>query len=63
MKGQEVVVVTAQQDLSHKELPPCSGVVKSLSENCLLHKYLLFIILAESILQDIPTLPAHTRAM
>jgi hypothetical protein len=40
-----------------------SALVKSLSENCLLHKYLLYSILAELIVQDIQTLPAHTRAL
>jgi hypothetical protein len=37
-----------------------SAVVKSLSEKCLLHKYLLRSILAESVVQDISTFPAHT---
>jgi hypothetical protein len=40
-----------------------SAVVKSLSEKYLLHKNLLYSILAESIVQDIPILPAHTRAL
>jgi hypothetical protein len=40
-----------------------SAVVKSLSEKCLLHKHLLCSIPAESIVQDIPTFPAHTRAL
>jgi hypothetical protein len=40
-----------------------SVVVKSLSEKCLLHKYLLCSILAEAIAQDIPTFPAHIRAL
>jgi hypothetical protein len=36
-----------------------SAVVKSLSKKCMLHKNLWYIILAESIVQDIPNLPAH----
>jgi hypothetical protein len=40
-----------------------SVVVKSLSEKCLLHKHSLYNILAESVVQDFPTLPAHTRAL
>jgi hypothetical protein len=40
-----------------------SAVVKSLSEKCLLHKYLLCSILAESIVQDIGTFLAHTTAL
>lgn len=40
-----------------------SDVVKSLSRKCLLHKYLLCSLLAESIVQDIPTFPAHTAAL
>jgi hypothetical protein len=40
-----------------------SVVVKSLSEKCLLHKYLLCSILAKSIVQDIPTFLAHTTAL
>jgi hypothetical protein len=40
-----------------------SVVVKSLSEKCLLHNNLLHSILAESIVQDIQTLPAHTRVL
>jgi hypothetical protein len=40
-----------------------SGVVNSLSEKCLLHKYLLHSILAESKVQDIQTFLAHTAAL
>jgi hypothetical protein len=36
-----------------------STVVKSLFEKCLLHNNLLRSILAESVVQDIPTLLAH----
>jgi hypothetical protein len=39
-----------------------SVVVKSLSEKCLPYKYLLHSILAESIVQDILTFPAHTKS-
>jgi hypothetical protein len=42
---------------------PLSAVVKSLSEKCLLHKYLLHIILVESIVQNIATFLAHTTAL
>jgi hypothetical protein len=31
----------------------------SLSRKCLLHKYVMCSILAESLVQDIPTFPAH----
>jgi hypothetical protein len=53
-----IVGVTVKQNPSYMELPLCwgvphSAVVKSLSENCLLHKYLLCSILAESAVQDI----------
>jgi hypothetical protein len=40
-----------------------SDVVKSLSKKCLLHKYLWCSALAESIVQDIPTFLAHTKAL
>jgi hypothetical protein len=40
-----------------------SAVVKSLSEKCVLHKYLLCSILAESVVQDIPAFPAPTRRL
>jgi hypothetical protein len=40
-----------------------SAVVKSLSKKCLPHKYLLCIVLTESIAQVIPAFPAHTRAL
>jgi hypothetical protein len=64
---QEVMGVTVHYNLSHgtANLLRCtlSVVVKSLSEKCLLHNNLLRSILAESIVQDIPTLPAHTRAL
>jgi hypothetical protein len=39
------------------------AVVKSFSKKYLLHKYLLLSILVESILQDIPTFPVHTRGL
>jgi hypothetical protein len=40
-----------------------SAVVKTFSEKCLLHKYLLCSILAESIVHDIQTFLAHTRVL
>jgi hypothetical protein len=40
-----------------------SVVVNSLSGECLLHNTLLRRILAESVVQDIPTFPAYTRAL
>jgi hypothetical protein len=39
------------------------SVVKSLSEKCLLHKYFLYNILAEPVMQNFPALLAHTRAL
>jgi hypothetical protein len=68
MKGQEVVGVTMKQKQSPHgtaTLLRCAlaPAVKSLSKKCLLQKYLLCPILAESLMQDIPTFPAHTRAL
>jgi hypothetical protein len=40
-----------------------SAVVEALSEKCLLHKYSLCSILAESIVQDMPPFPANTAAL
>jgi hypothetical protein len=67
MKGQEVVGMTVKQNMSHVELPLLRGafpaVVKSLSKKCLLQKYLLCSILAESVVQDIPTFPPKNTAL
>jgi hypothetical protein len=59
-----IVGVTVKQNPSHMEVKcTLSDVVKSLSEKCLLHKYLLGSILAESVVQDITTFLAHTTAL
>jgi hypothetical protein len=63
-----ILGVTVKQNQSHMELPLCwgvlfSAVVKSLSEKSLLHKYLLRSILAETVVQHIPTFLAHTTAL
>jgi hypothetical protein len=68
MKGQEAVGLNMKLNLSHMELLLCSGaslsdVVKSLSKKYLLREYLLCSILAELVVQDITTFPAHIKAV
>jgi hypothetical protein len=62
-----IVGVTVKQNPSQMVLPllrcTLSAAVKPLSEKCLLHKYLLHSILAESVAQDITTFLPHTTAL
>jgi hypothetical protein len=62
MTGQKALGLNVKLNLRHNELPLCAGV-KSLSQKCLLHKYLQCSIFYCSVLQVLPTLPAHTTAL